>query len=593
MGLLLSLIKRVLGMFAPYQGEESDNLDTLKVSLPALRYYAQVVKPYRWTLTVNMFAHIFMAYLFLPSLMLIKYFFDTALVKGSQRDVLLVGASIFALGLLGSYLGIILRKRNVSIMTRIIADMRKKIMRSLLNYPTAFFHSEDIRALHARVTDDLERLNILVSTIVSAMFPASITALGIMGLLAYIDRRMFLLVLLLTPVLLIVNMKMTSYMRKYIFEFNQAREKYISHTSLLFNFTDLIKSRATEEREADRHDAVVDDLRTKSINRVHAAMAHGKVQDLLSNFMSTTILVVGGIAVLNSSMSMGNLLMFIVAANMLRGSIGTINNGIGSLIEANESLNTLHRILMKDDKSPYAGTRTIGRVERIEYKGVSFAYHGKYVLNDIDIAIDGDEKVAIVGPNGSGKSSLIKLLMGHYRPQGGVILYNGIDAEEIDYSEFRRRTGIVPQNPLLWPDTLLANLTYGVEDCTMGEVEEACRIVGLTDFIRRQPKGYESFVGDNGIALSGGEKQKIAIARALLGKPMMLILDEPTNHLDQQSIRDLLASIVKLEYKPTIVVISHNESIRSVVDRVITLHEGRLVGSTDPTPAKMVEDSIA
>ena len=579
-------------VFAPYNGEEGGQAK-LMVSRPALRYYAQVVKPYKWTLAGNMVAHTVMAYLFLPSLLLIKYFFDTVLKSGGVWDVVKVSAALFALGLVGSYFGILLRKSNVAIMTRIIADMRKKIMRSLLNYPTSFFHSEDIRALHARVTDDLERLNILVSTIVSAMFPACISAFGIMCLLAYIDRNMFFLILLMTPVIMIVNIKLTTLMSKYIYEFNRAREKYISHTSLLFNFTDLIKSRSTEEREAVRHDEVVDDLRTKSINRVHASIANSKIQDLMSNAMSTAILVVGGIAVINSSMSLGNLLMFIVAANMFRGSIGTINGGLGSLIEANESLNTLHRILMKDDKSPYQGTRTVDRIDRIEYRDVSFAYHGKYVLNDIDIAIDGDERVAIVGPNGSGKSSLVKLLMGHYKPQEGTILYNGIEATDLDFSDFRRRTGIVPQNPLLWPDTLLANLTYGLDGCTMEEVEEACRVVGLTDFIRKQPKGYDSFVGDNGIALSGGEKQKIAIARALLGRPMLLILDEPTNHLDQQSIRDLLASIVRLDYKPTIVVISHNESIRSVVDRVISLEEGRLVHAAVPSNVKSIEDSLA
>ena len=563
-------------MFAPYKGENED-YTKLTISRPALRYYAQVVKPYRVPLTFNMFGHVAMAYLFIPSLMLIKHFFDTVLHGGDVWAVVKVSASIFALGLIGTYFGLKLRESNVRIMSRIVADLRKKIMRSLLYYPTSFFHNEDVRALHAKVTDELERLNMIVASLVSGIFPASISAVGILALLAYIDRNLFLLVFFLSPVIMVVNMKLTSQMRKYIFEFNRAREKYISHTSLLFNFTDLIKARSTEDREAVRHDTVVEDLRNRAINRSNAGMVNAKVQDLMSNFLSTAILMVGGIAVLHSSMSLGNLLMFIVAANMLRGNLGAINGGVGSLIEANESLNTLHRILMKEDENPYVGTRRIDRIERIDFRGISFAYHGKYVLNDIDITVGGDERVAIVGPNGSGKSSLIKLMMGHYRPQKGELLYNGIEADELDYNHFRRRTGIVHQNPLLWPDTLYANLTYGLDDCTMEEVENASRIVGLSEFIAKQPDGYRSFVGDNGIALSGGEKQKIAIARALLGKPMLLILDEPTNHLDQQSIRDLLASIVSLDFKPTIVLISHNESIRPIVDRLISLEEGRLV----------------
>jgi ATP-binding cassette subfamily B protein len=591
MSMLRRVLGRVAGMFAPYNGDEGVHAG-LMISMPALRYYVQVVKPHRVVLTFIMMGHIVMSYLFLPSLLLIKYLFDTVIPGGDVKGVFLVAALLMAIGMASTLFSMYLVKVNTKVMTRIIAELRKKMMRSLLGFPTSFFHNEDMRKIHVNVTDGLERLNLIVSTFVSTMFPAAISALGILAFLAYIDWHMFLLVVFMTPLVILVNLKMSGHVQKRFYYFMQARVKYISHTSLLFNFTDLIKSRSTEDREAAVHDRVIEDLRERSIDRVRATIANAKIQELLSNLISSAILVVGGIAVLNGSLSLGNLLMFIVAANMLRGNINSINSGIGSLIEANDSLNRLHRIMMKEDKNPYVGTRTIERVESIEFRGISFGYSGKYILHDINLSISGDEKVAIVGPNGSGKSSLIKLLMGNYRPQEGVILYNGIDAEELDFSDFRRRTGIVPQSPMLWPDTLYKNLTYGVEESTMEEVEEACRIVGLTDFIRKQSKGYESFVGDNGISLSGGERQKIAIARALLGRPMLLILDEPTNHLDQQSIRDLLASIVRLDYKPTILVISHNDAIRSMVDRVVAMDEGRLTPSTEPTLATSNKSSL-
>src|SRR6185295_16271490 len=189
--------------------------------------------------------------------------------------------------------------------------------------------------------------------------------------------------------------------------------------------------------------------------------------------------------------------------------------------------------------------------------------------------------LAIVGPNGAGKSTLAWLILGAYRPREGVILADGVPYDEIDMVKFRRSIGTVTQHPEFLNGSIAENIGYGTDNCDFEQIKHAAHLALIDDFIESLPNGYDTQVGEGGVLLAGGEAQRLAIARALIRKPRLLILDEPTNHLDRNAIRRLMQQLQTLENRPAILTISHDREVVDFADEVYALRDGVAV----PQPA--------
>jgi len=216
--------------------------------------------------------------------------------------------------------------------------------------------------------------------------------------------------------------------------------------------------------------------------------------------------------------------------------------------------------------------------DAIEYKGVSFSYPGHNpVLNDINITIKKGKVTAIVGESGSGKSTSIDLLIGFYEPDKGVILVDKKPLQELDIYSFRRQIGYVPQDTILFNDTVRNNLLWSNEKATENEILESCKLTNAHEFIANLSSGYDTVVGERGVRLSGGERQRIALARALLRKPELLILDEATSTLDSRSELLIKNAIEKIAHKTTLVVIAHRLSTIVNADSIYVLQKGCII----------------
>jgi ABC-type multidrug transport system fused ATPase/permease subunit len=214
----------------------------------------------------------------------------------------------------------------------------------------------------------------------------------------------------------------------------------------------------------------------------------------------------------------------------------------------------------------------------IEYKGVSFSYPGHNpVLNDINMTIKKGKMTAIIGESGSGKSTLIDLLIGFYEPDKGVILADKKPLQELDIYSFRRHIGYVPQDTILFNDTVKNNILWSNEKATEEEIIEACKLANADEFIMNLSDGYDTVVGERGVRLSGGERQRIALARALLRKPELLILDEATSALDSRSELLIKSAIENIAHKTTLVVIAHRLSTIVNADFIYVLQAGRII----------------
>jgi ATP-binding cassette, subfamily B, bacterial len=258
-----------------------------------------------------------------------------------------------------------------------------------------------------------------------------------------------------------------------------------------------------------------------------------------------------------------------------------------------ESLHRVEEILDEPASEPYSGTRRIRFRGGIRLERVTFAYGERTVLNQVDLSIEPEESVALVGPNGAGKSTALSLILGLYGPQSGTVLADDVPLAEVDLSDLRRQIGVVLQDSLILPASIRENIAYGRPEASQADIERAAAHAGADGFIAELAEGYDTHVGDDGVLLSGGQRQRLAIARALLHRPALLILDEPATYLDDAKDGALLGPIAAMPERPAVLVVSHDPSVGSFVDRLYRLHDGRIHDETSRGEHSQVPISAA
>ncbi|MFQ5617160.1 MAG: ABC transporter ATP-binding protein [Anaerolineales bacterium] len=256
--------------------------------------------------------------------------------------------------------------------------------------------------------------------------------------------------------------------------------------------------------------------------------------------------------------------------------LSTANLQLQNALAALERISALFEIVPEENLG--IGLEVSRLSGEVTFENVSFSYNGREpVLKDLSCHIRPGEHIAIVGPSGVGKTTLVSLLLRFYKPTQGEIWFDGRPASDYELGSLRQRIGYVSQHTLLLSGTIDDNLRYGNPDASQAQVEQACRVAGIHDFIAGLPQGYDSLVGERGVNLSGGQKQRLALARALIKSPDILILDEPTSSLDsvvEKSIFDALPSLVR---DKTLFVVAHRLSTIKNSDRTLLLNEKRLV----------------
>ena len=227
----------------------------------------------------------------------------------------------------------------------------------------------------------------------------------------------------------------------------------------------------------------------------------------------------------------------------------------------------------------------------IELRGVSFSYPGstQAALQDVNLRIAAGEKVGIIGRIGSGKSTLEKLMLGLYQPTQGAILVDNIDARQIDPADLRRAIGHVPQDALLFYGSLKQNLLMGAPWASDEDMLHAARIAGVDEFAAQHPQGYDMAIGERGESLSGGQRQSIAVARALINDPPVVLLDEPSSNLDNQSEAQLRQRLRQACASKTVVLVTHRTAMLDIVERLIVVDSGRIVADG---PKERVIDAL-
>jgi len=528
-------------------------------------------------LVICIAASIGQSFLLLPIPLFVRHIFDQTIPSGDYYFLGVAGGVIFLLYFLNG--GVSLWTRYVFLKTTKVAirRFRSNILRKLYNLSRKHYSEADREKLHASLVQDTERVDIMSNALVSQLIPALTISITLAGILLYLSWILFLVALSAVPIFLLASKFVGKRVKRRIHDFHRSFEVFSKGALFVLQMMDLTRIQSAEKYEVKRQEENFEELRVVSGQMAWLRSAYVLIQSTIVAAAGALVLIVGGIAVVKDVITIGNLLSFYAGAVLLRNQLYKISFCIPLIFEGNQSLTTLYNFMQVQDNRPYSGKKRIDFKGAVTLDNVSFQYRDTQVLYQIDLTVHPNRMVALVGPNGAGKSTIVNLILGFYRPQKGRLFAEDCPYDDLDVVHFRRQIGVVTQDPIIFPGTVLENITYGSSEADTDQVVRAAELAIAHEFILRLPEGYDTFVGERGVLLSGGQRQRIAVARALLRRPQLLILDEPTHHLDKAGVHELMGNLKGLEQAPSILIISHDVDIVDAADQFYYLKEGRVV----------------
>jgi len=307
----------------------------------------------------------------------------------------------------------------------------------------------------------------------------------------------------------------------------------------------------------------------------------GHTAAFVQGSVTIAIVILGVYLIGARELTMGGLIACSMLASRAMAPIGQVAGLLVQYHTASTALSSLEEVMQREVERPDgANFITRGRIEgAIEFKDVSFNYPGQSnaSLRNVSFRLKAGERVAILGRIGSGKTTLEKLILGLYRPTSGAVLIDGIDLRQLDPAELRRHIGYVQQDVMLFYGSLRDNITLGAPLADDADVLKAATLSGIVELVNQHPEGFDMLVGERGESLSGGQRQGVAIARAMINDPSILLLDEPTSSMDHSSEEDIKKRLQQFVPGKTVVLVSHRTSLLDLVERIIVMDAGRIV----------------
>ena len=465
---------------------------------------------------------------------------------------------------------------------RVIADIRGKLYAHLQDLSLDFFSKRRTGQIISRITHDVQPVKIaLGEQLCDFVFQISQVVMYA-AIIFFIHWKLASVSLVIFPLLLFPIIRIGRRLRNITFRF---QEKIADVTSLLqetISGVRIVRSFSMEDYECKKFNQENESLfklRLKTLKRV---VGLSPLTELIGSIGAIFILWFGVNEVIRGVLSAGTFILFLAALlslikpfKKLSQANNIVQQGIAAGGRIFEILDTKSSIKEKVDARKISEPKQL-----ISFKNVSFYYEpDKLILQDISLEVKTGEVIALVGPSGVGKTTLLNLLPRFYDPQEGKVEIDGIDIREIEIKSLRRLMGIVTQEMILFNDNIKNNIAYGKLEADFDEIAAAAKAAHAHEFIMKLPRQYETMIGDRGMKLSGGEQQRIAIARAILKNPPILILDEATSALDSESERLVQDALDYLMRGKTTFLIAHRLTTVRRADRIIVLFKGRVVGA--------------
>ena len=462
----------------------------------------------------------------------------------------------------------------------IMADFRSHLFHHLQQLSLNFFAQRRTGEILSRLMNDVGVIQSTVSETPIDSAKNLVTFIGGVGFLLYLKWQLCLLILILLPLLILVARLFGKRLKNLS---TQIQDYTAALTTLIEEVVSgirIVKSFVQTHREHARFQHNLDTLVQTNLRRSVILAIFVPTVTLMTFLMAGIVFWYGGKQVIDQTMSPGDLFTFVLFAGILIGPFGSaarlfsqIKEAQGAMERVFDILDTKPDIVDRPDAIPLTTLRG-----HIEFTHVGFAYDPRHpVLTDVSFAIQPGEMLALVGPTGAGKTTIANLLHRFYDPTEGDIFLDGNNLRDLELESLYQHIALVPQETILFGDTIFENIRYGRKEAIEGEVISASQAANAHDFIMALPDGYHTMVGEKGINLSGGQRQRIAIARAILKNPKLLILDEATSALDSESEMLVQEALGRLMTDRTTVVIAHRLTTIQQADRIVVLNKGSIV----------------
>lgn len=554
----------------------------------SLRYLNKYLLKYKWRFLLGIIC-ILASNLFgvmMPRVVgdAVNGFKDDLTQQLPANDILwktLMVAGFYMLLNIGKGFFLFLTRQTIIVMSRLVEyDLKNEIYAHYQKLDFGFYKKNRIGDLMNRISEDVSQVRQYLGP--GLMYNINLLVLFPMCIYWMIETNAKLTLLVLTPLplLSIIIYKVSS-------KINQASKKVQEEQSRLTNITQenfsgirILKAYLREEESKVKFNASSEAYKNKTMKMV---MVNALFMPAITFLIGLSVLLsvyVGGLMTYTNEIEIGDIISFIMYVNMLTwpfASVGWVTSIIQRAAASQERINEFLKLtpsIVNPTEEPF------NELNRIEFKNVSFTYEnsGITALKDLNFQINKGEKIGIIGKTGSGKTSILYLLTRQFDPTTGNVIVNNQDLEKLNLDEYRRKTGVVPQEVFLFSDSIKNNIAFGINDREVTEEEliEATKQAHVYHNIVQFKEQFETMLGERGVNLSGGQKQRVSIARALIRKPQLLLLDDCLSAVDTQTEESILRSLEELKGQ-TVVIVSHRISSLRFTDRILVLDNGTIV----------------
>lgn len=532
------------------------------------------VAPYRGRLALVLFISLFSTLLGLVQPYIAKLLIDEALLSRSVRALWFVAGGMVVAAALGFAMSILASYRYTAVSAEVLFDMRLAVYRHLQRLSPRFYARTKLGEIVSRINNDVAEVQRVAADTVLALISNLLFLIGSAAIMIWLNGRLFLLSIALVPPAILA---LRRYQRRLMGQVREVRERSAEIGSFLIETlmgARLVATASAEEREVGRfrghNRGFIDALLRMQLTSYLAGAMPGTILAL----STAAVFVYGGLQVIDRRMTIGGLVAFMAYHMRLLGPVQSLFGMYASLATARVSLRRVFELLdtpVEVEDAPDA--EPLAQVAgEIVFDRVTFRHDREnLVLDEVSFRIPAGATCAIVGPSGAGKSSIADLMLRFYDPESGAVRLDGRDLRRARLADLRRAVALVDQTPFLMNATVAENLAYAVPGAIREQIIAAARAAAIHDFIERLPAGYDTRLGERGLALSAGERQRLAIARALLLRPAVLVLDEPTAALDPANERMLAATLREALPDSTLILITHREALVAIAEQVIEL----------------------
>jgi len=551
-----------------------------------LRGLAVLLKPYRRRIVLMFISLVFATAAALAPPPLAKFAIDDGIVPGDIGTLNLVVIAFVVSALV--YWGATYAQTYLVgwVGQRALQDLRLRIFAHLQSQPVGFYERRQAGQLISRMTNDVQALDSLVTDSVVTLFSSTLTLLGTMAILLWLDVELALLTFLIFPVMALASLAFRIASADAYARTRTAIGAITAYLQESLSGIRVVRAFSQEPRHVERFHRLNERNREVNMTTVNLNAAYFPAVELLSALATVGILLYGGLQAVDGEIEIGVIVAFVAALNLFFDPIQQLSQLYTTYQSGMAALDKIFELLDEEpDLVDAPDAIELGRLRgEIELRDVSFGYGGGpddedmvWALRDLSLTVPPGQTVALVGATGAGKSTIAKLVARFYDPTRGAVLVDGHDLRSVTQASLRRQLGVVPQEAFLFSGTIGENIAFGRPDATTEEIVAAARAVGAHDFIAGLEQGYDTPVGERGTQLSAGQRQLVAFARALAADPRVLILDEATSNVDLHTEGRIEEGLRRLLAGRTAIVIAHRLSTIRQAGRIVVLDGGQIV----------------